>query len=90
VAQVERKDFTDIGWEWQLSPSPTFGADRNPGLLPVDVFQIQGDDFASTQAQSGQQKQNRVVASSDGSPSVTAIQHSLYGAGWEELGQGRK
>ncbi len=90
VAQVERKGFTYIDWQGQLSPAPTFRADGNPCLLPVDVSQVQCDDFASTQAQSGQQEQNRIIASSDGSPSVTAIQHSLYGAGGEELGQGRK
>jgi hypothetical protein len=73
VAQVEGESFTDIGWERQLSPAPTFGADGYPCILPVDVFQIQGDDLASTQAQSGQQKQNRVIAPSDGSRSVIAV-----------------
>ena len=90
VAQVERESFTDIGWEWQLSPASTFRPDGYPCVLPVDIFQIQGDDLASTQAQSGQQKQNRVIAPSDGSRSVIALQHSLHSAGGKELRQGRK
>ncbi len=61
MAQVERKSFTYIGWQGQLSPAPTFRSDGNP-CLPVDVFQVQCDDFASTQAQSGQQKQNRIIS----------------------------
>src|ERR1700736_6442192 len=50
VAQVERKSFTYIGWQGQLSPAPTFRADGNPCLLPVDVFQVQCDDLPRRQA----------------------------------------
>jgi hypothetical protein len=82
--------FPYICRKWQLNLVTAFRANGNPCVLPINVFQIQGHDCTSTQTEPGQEKQNRVIPASDGSPPLIALQHFSYAAGGEELGQSRK
>jgi hypothetical protein len=49
-----RDSFTDIRWHRQLRPAPTFAPNGKQAIVPVDIIQIQGDDFAGPQTQSSQ------------------------------------
>jgi hypothetical protein len=82
--------FPYICRKWQLNLMTAFRTNGNPRVLPINVFQIQGNDGTSTQTEPGQENQNRVIPASDGRPSLIALQHSSYAAGGEELGQSRK
>src|SRR5258707_8350224 len=82
--------FPYICRKWQLNLVTAFRANGNPCVLPINVFQIQGHDCTSTQTEPGQEKQNRIIPASDGSPPLIALQHFSYAAGGEELGQSRK
>src|SRR5258708_2653734 len=79
--------FPYICRKWQLNLVTAFRANGNPCVLPINVFQIQGHDCTSTQTEPGQEKQNRVIPASDGSPPLIALQHFSYAAGGEGLGQ---
>jgi hypothetical protein len=54
MAQVQRNSFTYIRRQWKLIPAPSFRADGDPCLLPIDVFEIQCNDFAGAETESGQ------------------------------------
>jgi hypothetical protein len=86
MAQIQGKSFTYIRRQGKLIPAPSFRSNGDPRIFPIDVFEIQGNDFAGPETESGQQKQNRVIAFSDRSFSIAAIQHSLNAAGGEILG----
>jgi hypothetical protein len=53
MAQVQRNSFTYIRRQWKLIPAPSFRADGDPCLLPIDVFEIQCNDFAGAETESG-------------------------------------
>src|SRR5258707_8876295 len=82
--------FPYICRKWQLNLVTAFRANGNPCVLPINVFQIQGHDCTSTQTEPGQEKQNRVIPASDGSPPLIALQHFSYAAGGEGTWQSRK
>jgi hypothetical protein len=54
MAQVQRQGFPYIRRQGKLIPAASFGTNRDSCVLPIDVFYIQGDNFTSTQTESGQ------------------------------------
>src|SRR5262245_39128478 len=54
--QVNYDSFTDVGRYRQLCPSPTLTPNRDPTVHPIDIIQIQADDLAGAQTQSGEQQ----------------------------------
>src|ERR1035438_10209806 len=52
--QIDCDSFTNVGRYRQLCPSPTLAPNRAPTVVPIDVIQIQRDDLAGAQTQTGE------------------------------------
>jgi hypothetical protein len=63
MPQVMRDRSCHIRWQRQLCALPAFTAHGNPGIFPIDVFKVELDNFARSEAQAREQEQDGVVAS---------------------------
>jgi len=50
---IDCDSFADIRWHRQLRSAPAFAPNGKQAVVPVDVIQSKGYDFAGPQAQSG-------------------------------------
>ena len=74
MAQITRDGSCDIRRERQLRPFPTFPAHRDSRVFPIDIFEVESDDFTRPQTKSREQKQDGVIASSHRRASVAMMQ----------------
>jgi hypothetical protein len=59
--KIIRKGDADIGQQGKVCPAATLATDSDDAVVPIEVLQIQLDNFAGSQAQTGKQKQNGIV-----------------------------
>src|SRR5207248_3030004 len=77
VAQIIRNCFSHILEQRQPIDTITFAPDAQFPCSPVKVLQLKSSHFAGPQAESSQEKQNRIVTSADSSAPITAPQQLL-------------
>ena len=68
----------------KLRPFPTFSAHRDSCVLPIDIFEVESDDFTSPQTKPREQKEDSVIASSRRRASVAMMQH-LPHLSWSQM-----
>jgi len=78
MAQITRKGSCDIRRERQLRPFSTFPAHGDSRVFPIDIFEVESDDFTRPQAKPREQKQDGVIASSHRRASVAMMQEPPY------------
>jgi len=52
--QVTRNRACGIRWQWQLRPLSTFPAHCDSFIFPINIFEIETDDFARAQTKPSQ------------------------------------
>ena len=57
--------------------------------FPIDIFQIERNNFSGPQAQSGEQQQDGVISPAQRRLAITTTQDALYRSWWEEFRQCR-
>lgn len=90
MAQITRNGSCDIRRERQLRPFSTFPAHRDSCVFPIDIFEVESDDFTRPQAKPREQKQDGVIASSHRRASVAMMQNLPYLSGRQMFGANRE
>ena len=62
VAEVDGHGFADISGKRKTIVIAALAPHHQHASPPIDVIELQGDDFAGSQAQAGQQKNDGVIA----------------------------
>jgi hypothetical protein len=75
-AKVGDQCFADIDGQRQTVQLSSFATDGDFAVPPIDVTELKRRHFSATQSQAGQEYQDGVVASADGSATVTTAQQS--------------
>lgn len=78
MAQIGHDRIAHILRQGQLGPAITFAVHAQTASLPVNVLEFQEGHFPRTQTQAGEQQQDRVVASPNGSAAIDLTQQSAY------------
>ena len=86
VTQIGGKRLAYIVSQWQLGRLPAFSANGDLARAPIDIVQVQTDNFAGAYAEPGEQQQDRIVPSANGRLSVTALQNPLHRSAGRNLG----
>jgi len=55
----------------------SFARDRDLPFSPIDVVEVKGDHLAGAKTESGEEKKDRVVASTGGCTLIACAQHTL-------------
>jgi hypothetical protein len=84
--EVAGQSPADIGGQRESFDARAFAPDQQFSGLPIDVLQVQLDDFAGPQAQSGQEQQHRVIPLPGGTVSVAVVQELLDLVWFQKLG----
>jgi hypothetical protein len=71
--EVAGQSAADIGGQRESLDACALAPDQEFSRLPIDVFQVQLDQFAGPQTQSGQQQEHRVIALASGTASVAVV-----------------
>ena len=84
-AQIQCDSLANVAWQWHLCSASAFATNRDAAIVPIDIIQVQCNNLAGPQTQSGQQQQNGVVPLSIGSVPLTVIEKPLNCTRWQEL-----
>jgi hypothetical protein len=88
--KINRKGEADFGRQGELCPATALATDSDYAVLPIEVLQIQLDDCAGSQAQTGKEKQNGVVPPSDWAILIMVSKNLWHSAGRQRFWYGRK
>jgi hypothetical protein len=75
--QVKGQCLTDVMGQRELGSARPFSLNGEFCCIPMDIVQGEGDDFASPNAEAGQQEQDGVIALSLRRSTITMIQDAL-------------
>jgi hypothetical protein len=89
-AQIGGNGFSHIDWQGHEDGLATLAANGYQAFLPIDVLQVQPDNFAGSKSKPGKQQQNRVVPSADGRLPTTTIEYPLHRVCGKKLGEDRE
>jgi hypothetical protein len=64
MLQVVGKGLANIGRQRQFGPPSALTANCDLAQLPIDIFEIQANDFGGAEPKSGKQHQNGVITPS--------------------------
>jgi hypothetical protein len=76
-AQIKYDSRTDVGWQRHLCQASAFATDRDAAVVPIDIIQVQRNNLAGPQTQSGEQQENGVVPLSLRSVPLIVIEQPL-------------
>lgn len=77
ITQIRGDRLSDIVRQWQGPLLTSLAADMNAGVDPIYIFQLKEHDFPSTQSQSRQKQQDRLIAKSTWrAPALVLRQHA--------------
>jgi len=72
LAKIGSNGFADIGGKGQAVVIASLPMHGQHASSPVDIVEFQGDDFAGSESQPGQDKKDRVITTGDGRVSAVA------------------
>src|SRR5690349_16828562 len=75
-AQIRTERFADVDRQGHAVVYQTLAADQDLAGPPIDVMQLQSNDFPGAETEPGKQKKNRVVAAASRSLPVAATHHT--------------
>jgi hypothetical protein len=87
VSQVCGDGLADIGRQRHWCGPTTFTVHGHLAGFPIDIFQIERNNFSGPQAQPGEQQQDRAISPAQRRLAITTIHNVLYRSRWEKLGQ---
>jgi hypothetical protein len=87
VTQICGDSLANIGGQRHLGGPTSFAVNGHLADVPIDIFQVERNDFSGPQAQPGEQHQNCVVAPADGRSPITPTQYALDRSWWKKSGQ---
>jgi hypothetical protein len=76
--QIGGHSFTDIARQRELASNGSLSAYQQRTRVPVDVVELQSDDFTTAQTQSRQEQQDGVIAPTDRRGARTGVKHALH------------
>ena len=83
--QVGGHGLADIARQRELTADRSFSAHEQLTGVPIDVVELQSDDFAPAQTQSREQQQDGVIAPADRRGARTRVEHPLHVVGRQVL-----
>jgi hypothetical protein len=78
LTKVGSESFADIREQWQLVHQPAFAVDDDLAGPPVNLVKLKRDNLSRPQAESRQQKQDRVVSASRWRRPLRRRQHAFH------------
>jgi hypothetical protein len=85
--QVAHDRQSHVDRQRQAFTTVAFASHKNLSAPPVEVIQLQGNEFASTKTQTNEHRQHSEVARTDCGPTVTGGQQLLYLASRQSFGK---
>jgi hypothetical protein len=86
LAEVKRQRLSNIGEQGQAVQQTALTANDNLSSPPVEVIELEADDLSRPKAKSGEEKQDRVVASAARCRPIRGAEDTFHLLGGEDGG----
>ena len=86
AAQIGSQRRADVRGQWQRGRLSALPPNADLPGTPVDIIQVQTNNFTGPYAEPREQKQNGIVPTADGSLLVAALQNAFHVGGRKKPG----
>jgi len=77
LPKIGSEGFSNVGGKWKAVVVASLAAYGDHAGPPIDIVELQNNDFACPQPQSGQEEKDCLITTTDGAAQITSLNNSF-------------